>query len=331
MSKTKNPKNSKKATPCKALWEEMVGNQCIRFCHTCKLNVYQLKSLEKEEALDLMETVEGHASEPFYTRSDGTLLTQDCPLKSISSTKKRPFGSVAIFSLLLALLAIWGAFRSEVHREIIMIISFHLKSTPGIRHPTLNPQEVHLLEGEPYRQIETKAEWLFYLPNQKVEGNVHFTLKGIDGKIYPVFKGETYYSKKKYIGSSCLTDNPAPPERYKARRIKILRKKYWKENTSNSKEEIEVIGGEPYLVLTESGQRSRTPTFRKKEIHFFEGKPYRLIESIDDTKYYLQNKWVQGEFSSIIHAKDGNRYYIISGESYYSEYGSSLQHHRTGR
>jgi hypothetical protein len=68
------------ANPCKASWDAMYGDDRVRFCASCKLNVYNLSGMTRPEVTQLFQLVEGRLCVRFYRRTDGTLLTQDCPV-----------------------------------------------------------------------------------------------------------------------------------------------------------------------------------------------------------------------------------------------------------
>ena len=44
------------ASPCSASWENMAGDDQARFCVHCKLHVYNLSSMSKEEAERLLNS-----------------------------------------------------------------------------------------------------------------------------------------------------------------------------------------------------------------------------------------------------------------------------------
>lgn len=69
------------ASPCPASWEAMSGNEKIRFCSECKLNVYNLSEMSKTEAEKLLRNHEGdRLCIRLYLRADGTIITRDCPV-----------------------------------------------------------------------------------------------------------------------------------------------------------------------------------------------------------------------------------------------------------
>jgi hypothetical protein len=68
------------ASPCDASWNDMTGNDRVRFCGACKKNVYNLSAMPRVEAEVLLSTYEGQVCVRLYRRKDGTVLTQDCPV-----------------------------------------------------------------------------------------------------------------------------------------------------------------------------------------------------------------------------------------------------------
>ncbi|HEV3315916.1 MAG TPA: carboxypeptidase-like regulatory domain-containing protein [Candidatus Angelobacter sp.] len=67
------------ASPCTADWEQMAGDDRIRHCPACNLNVYNLSAMTVREAAHLVSGHQGRLCVRYYRRADGTILTQDCP------------------------------------------------------------------------------------------------------------------------------------------------------------------------------------------------------------------------------------------------------------
>ncbi len=68
------------ASPCSVPWDAMKGDDRVRFCDACKLSVYNLSAMSREEAESLIRGREGRMCVSFYRRADGTMLTRDCPV-----------------------------------------------------------------------------------------------------------------------------------------------------------------------------------------------------------------------------------------------------------
>ncbi|MDB4968068.1 MAG: hypothetical protein JWN44_3757 [Myxococcales bacterium] len=68
------------ATPCKADWDDMKGDDRVRFCGRCEKNVYNLSEMTRADAEALVREKEGRMCVRLYQRTDGTVLTNDCPV-----------------------------------------------------------------------------------------------------------------------------------------------------------------------------------------------------------------------------------------------------------
>jgi hypothetical protein len=80
MAKTQDHLQSLRiATPCQASWEVMAGDERVRHCTLCSLNVYNFAEMTRAEVRDLLVRTEGRVCARMYRRADGTVLTRDCP------------------------------------------------------------------------------------------------------------------------------------------------------------------------------------------------------------------------------------------------------------
>jgi hypothetical protein len=68
------------ASPCPESWATMSGDDRVRFCSRCQLNVYNLSVMSLAEAEGLILKKEGRLCVRYYRRDDGTILTRDCPV-----------------------------------------------------------------------------------------------------------------------------------------------------------------------------------------------------------------------------------------------------------
>jgi hypothetical protein len=105
MSKFTSPLNNVRiASPCSADWEEMYGDARKRYCGDCKLNVYNLSAMSRDEAENLITNGEGRLCVRFYQRADGTVITQDCPVGWAAVKHRAKVVTTAFFSLMIAIL-----------------------------------------------------------------------------------------------------------------------------------------------------------------------------------------------------------------------------------
>jgi hypothetical protein len=91
-------------SPCHVSWQGMSGNDQVRFCEQCQLDVYDLSALTRRDATQLVEEMQGSICVRFSRRRDGTVVTRD--------SKLRPqgfFGSIAAsLAMLCAFLPLTG-------------------------------------------------------------------------------------------------------------------------------------------------------------------------------------------------------------------------------
>jgi hypothetical protein len=101
-SKTFIPlENIRIANPCRADWNMMAGDDRVRFCQSCAKSVYNLSAMSKEGAEKLIAEKEGKLCVQYYQRTDGTIITDNCPVGL--KIARRPFKFlVAGFAVLLA-------------------------------------------------------------------------------------------------------------------------------------------------------------------------------------------------------------------------------------
>ena len=91
------------ASPCPANWDAMYGNDRMRFCSECKLNVYNLSGMSREEAENLVMNAEGRLCVRFFRRKDGTIITQNCPVGWARVKARAKVYVTAVFSLMMTL------------------------------------------------------------------------------------------------------------------------------------------------------------------------------------------------------------------------------------
>ncbi len=94
------------ASPCTANWDEMRGDDRVRFCGSCEKNVFNLSGMTEEEAESLLEATNAQICVRFYQREDGTVLTSDCPVGALAVRKKRRRIAAASVASVFAMLAV---------------------------------------------------------------------------------------------------------------------------------------------------------------------------------------------------------------------------------
>ena len=107
------------AAPCPADWDAMTGDDQVRHCSQCNLNVYNLSEMTEDEALKLVNQREGRMCVQFYRREDGTLLTKDCPVglkairKAIRQKLTRLWASTAALAGAIFVTGVFGRVNGD--------------------------------------------------------------------------------------------------------------------------------------------------------------------------------------------------------------------------
>jgi hypothetical protein len=133
------------ASPCPADWNEMHGDDRMRFCGLCNLHVYNLSGMTRAEAKELVLRTSGktRVCVRFMRRVDGTVLTQDCPvgLERFRRRVIRCVGGVVGFlvSVVFVLPAMIGSSRG----------SAPLRQVPGFKQlfDLHDPKGAHVMMG----------------------------------------------------------------------------------------------------------------------------------------------------------------------------------------
>ena len=141
MRRFKHPLNHVEvAAPCKADWDQMIGSEQMRFCGQCNLNVYNLSGMTRDEAESLIARNEGRLCVRFYRRTDGSIITRDCPVGLRAIRDRVSYWTKAIIAAALTFLATVGFYRLSEIRP------FAPQATMGVMRSPVH--QVELIQGE---------------------------------------------------------------------------------------------------------------------------------------------------------------------------------------
>lgn len=101
--------------PCPESWDAMSGDDAVRFCGLCRMNVYNLSAMTRERAEQVLAEREGRLCVRFYRRSDGTVTTVDCAPQRFRAMRRAARQTLtaagALIASLLTLVFGLGLFR----------------------------------------------------------------------------------------------------------------------------------------------------------------------------------------------------------------------------
>jgi hypothetical protein len=91
--------NVRVATPCRANWDRMLGDDRVRHCNDCNKNVFNLSAMTRDQAEALIVAKNGDLCARYYQRTDGTILLADCTV-GMSQRNNRRLVAAGAFALL---------------------------------------------------------------------------------------------------------------------------------------------------------------------------------------------------------------------------------------
>jgi len=126
--------NVRIAAPCPADWDSMYGNERVRFCEQCQLNVYNLSDMSRAEAEELIGRAEGGLCVRYYKRSDGSILTQNCPVGLRRLKRRLSRVATAIGTSVLSFMAGIGLFQITAQRYTtgVMVMGDMAQPLPSV-------------------------------------------------------------------------------------------------------------------------------------------------------------------------------------------------------
>ncbi len=77
------------ASPCHAQWDQMIGDDRVRYCGSCEKNVFNLSAMTRDEAESLIIASGSKICVRMYKRTDGTVMTEDCTVGAKKKRRKR--------------------------------------------------------------------------------------------------------------------------------------------------------------------------------------------------------------------------------------------------
>ena len=103
--------NIRVASPCRADWNQMVGDERARHCDKCEKQVFNISDMTRAEAEALIIEKNGNLCARYYRRNDGTILTADCRVGAAAARNRKLVAAGA------AAMVLTGIGYKALHRE----------------------------------------------------------------------------------------------------------------------------------------------------------------------------------------------------------------------
>jgi hypothetical protein len=145
--------NIRVATPCKAAWNEMVGDERVRHCMKCDKDVFNLSQMTREDAESLLREKQGNLCARYFQRADGTIITSDCAVGKQQRRRRRVM-AVGAAALLAGGSAFTWKLMTHQAPELPLMgdISTH-EMLGGLQAPPENPVPDHANEQAPVEAL----------------------------------------------------------------------------------------------------------------------------------------------------------------------------------
>jgi hypothetical protein len=149
-----NLTNIRIASPCPADWGKMVGDERVRHCGECNLNVYNLSAMTEGQVKKLIADSRGkRLCAQFYRRADGTVLTQDCPWSFRAMRRSASRIAATVFA---AMMSIGVAFGKNKPQQSPGQQAANHQAKAGVWIMVLDPQGA-LVPGADVRLIDSSG------------------------------------------------------------------------------------------------------------------------------------------------------------------------------
>ena len=137
------------ASPCKAEWNAMTGDDRARLCHHCDKHVFNLSEMTRDEAETLIRDKAGQLCVQYYRRPDGTILLADCTIGAASKRKRRVL--VAGSALFAAGAGLAAMFASHDDRTELPAVELHVETDTVATQDTAHDTSIKVDDLVPMR------------------------------------------------------------------------------------------------------------------------------------------------------------------------------------
>lgn len=176
------------ASPCPSNWEQMNGDDRVRFCEMCNLHVYNISQMTRKETAALIASTEGRLCARLFRRSDGTIITKDCPVGLRAIRRRMAKVAGAVFATIVSVTAsIVGQKPTRKdksscqHQVTVTKSSSESTQEPGSISGTVVDQNGELVPGVRIKVGRNNGETL---TTSQTDGKGQFLVRGLKSDTY---------------------------------------------------------------------------------------------------------------------------------------------------
>ena len=176
------------ASPCPASWARMTGDDRVRLCDLCNLHVYNLAELTRTEAESLIANTEGRICARLYRRSDGTVMTKDCPVGLRALRRRAAKVAGLAFAAFMSLVGSVvgqkpGANKSSCAKQVTITRADVKSSENGVFWGTILDQKGALVAGAKITITDRKTKETYHAASN---GEGRFLIAAIPPGTYDI-------------------------------------------------------------------------------------------------------------------------------------------------
>ncbi len=148
------------ASPCSEKWDEMLGDDRVRFCLLCEKNVYNLSAMSRADAEALLTARAGsEMCVRYFKRTDGTIMTSDCPVGAKKKRRKKLALAIAGAGAMAAAAATaFGRQQCTTQGGVVMgEMGAYVPPTPPTPEATVTPTAAPPLPPPPQEVVGRMA------------------------------------------------------------------------------------------------------------------------------------------------------------------------------
>jgi hypothetical protein len=126
------------AKPCPANWADMTGDDRVRHCGSCNLDVYDISAMGRDEAQEFLASRAGAGRTciRFFRRADGRLLSRDCPVGVRAAWRRASWAAAALLASGFAAAAMFaprgsGVWQVAPFRQVSEFVRAALGTPPA--------------------------------------------------------------------------------------------------------------------------------------------------------------------------------------------------------
>lgn len=165
------------ASPCSVGWETMTGDDRVRRCHSCQLNIYNTAEMTKNEVEHLIQNRENRLCIRLYKRGDGTILTKDCPAGLRAYQKRLAHMAGAALTAVLGIFSISHAQKDDtntVDTSKIQKVASSLQDEQGDLMGTIVDQNGATVPGAVLKLFKGAEKKALKIARSTEEGRFNF-------------------------------------------------------------------------------------------------------------------------------------------------------------